>query len=137
MTSRAPSPVWLSHRQAGRRAGGPAFADQRTVAAAERSRRVCASFHARSRQLPSFVVFPNREEGKDFRGIGSFPRERIFLGGASFTIATNFIIVTLVLGEKRKRGGRKGKRYGKRGLTLDRERVFTFECVSHPNDKPM
>lgn len=137
MTSRAPSPVWLSHRQAGRRAGGPAFADQRTVAAAERSRRVCASFHARSpNSLPSSFSRIERKE-RIFEGSAPSREKEYSWGGASFTIATNFIIVALVLGEKRKRGGRKGKRYGKRGLTLDRERVFTFECVSHPNDKPM
>lgn len=51
MTSRVPSPpVWLSHRQPGEGLADPLLriADQRTVA--ERTRRVCASFHAR---LPS------------------------------------------------------------------------------------
>lgn len=166
MTSRVlPSPssgLVTGNRE--RRAGGPAFADradQRTVA--ERTRRVCASFHARLLFLPTpffpspgppraSTVFTNCNKRREKKGVGGRrvhpPFERNDFEGKStrkniippgvFTILKirRFLFSSWRKG-KRKRKERKreeNKTLERESNKLDREIVFTFEQSIHNKD---
>lgn len=131
MTSRAPSPVWLSHRQAGRRAGGPAFADQRTVAAAERSRRVCASFHARSpNSLPSSF---SRIERKERIFEGSAPsREKEYSWGGEFYDRDEFYYCSARVGGKKKKGREKREEIREERINSRSRAGFYFRMCFTP-----
>lgn len=167
MTSRVPpspsSGLVTGNRE--RRAGGPAFADradQRTVA--ERTRRVCASFHARLLFLPTpffpspgppraSTVFTNcnkRREKKGRRVHPPFPfREKRFRrkvhakeyyssGSFYFTVLKirRFLFSSWRKGKKKRKERKReeNKTLERESNKLDREIVFTFEQSIHNKD---